>query len=154
MKKHLLIIATDPSPNTIKLREQAIRSVMEMGLDGLTVTLQTPEQTCASDVAETDGVLFGTTENLGYMAGLTKDLFDRCFYDWEDKTEALPVGLYIRAGSDGTGTHRALEAIFTGLNWRLVQPPLILRGDWDDAFLTAVADLAMTMAAGIDAGLY
>ncbi|MBV6633258.1 MAG: flavodoxin family protein [Alphaproteobacteria bacterium] len=152
--KKLLIIATDPSPNTKRLREAAAEAARDPMFDAVEVRLQTPQETQAEDVLGSQAVLFGTTENLGYMAGLTKDLFDRSFYEWEGKTDGLPVALYVRAGSDGTGTRRALESIFTGLNWRLVQPPLTLQGDWDEAFKDAVAELAQTLAAGLDAGIY
>ena len=154
MKKQFLIVATDPSPNTRRLRERALAAVEGLGLEDTAVRLQTPEATTARHVLDAHGLLIGTTENIGYMAGLTKDLFDRCFYEWEGKTDALPVGFYIRAGLDGTATRKALESITGGLNWRLVQPPLILRGSWDDRFPDQVGDLAMTLAAGIDAGMY
>lgn len=152
--KRLLIIATDPSPNMRRLRERAYQAALAVETEAIEVVLQTPSETKAADVLNADALLFGTTENLGYMAGLTKDLFDRCFYDWEGKTDGLPVAVYIRAGSDGTGTRRALEAIFAGLNWRVVQPVLTMRGDWDDEFCAAVAELAQAMAAGLDLGLY
>ena len=150
----LLIIATNPSPNTERLRQTAYQAACDPLFDAVEVLLKTPQETKAADVLAADGILFGTTENLGYMAGLTKDLFDRCFYDWEGKTDGLPVALYIRAGSDGTGTQRALEGIFTGLNWRIVQPILTLKGDWHDDFCPALAELAQAMAAGLDAGIY
>ncbi|MEM6902901.1 MAG: flavodoxin family protein [Pseudomonadota bacterium] len=152
--KQLLIIATDPSPNTRRLRQTAAEAANDPIFDDVSALLKTPLETTATDVLNSQAVMIGTTENLGYMAGLTKDLFDRCFYDWDGKTDGLPVALYIRAGSDGTGTRRALESMFTGLNWRLVQPPLTLQGDWHDAFLDAVAELAQTMAAGLDTGIY
>ncbi|MEO0393035.1 MAG: NAD(P)H-dependent oxidoreductase [Pseudomonadota bacterium] len=152
--RHFLIIATDPSPNTKRLREAAFQAASDPVFDGVNVQLKTPQETMAEDVLAADGILIGTTENIGYMAGLTKDLFDRCFYAWEGKTDGLPVALYIRAGSDGTGTRRALEGIFTGLNWRVVQPILTLQGDWDVQFCPAISELAQAMAAGLDAGIY
>ena len=70
------------------------------------------------------------------MAGATKDMFDRCYNDWLDTTAALPVGIYIRAGLDGTATRRALNGICAGLKWRLVADPLVLCGAWDGGFVT------------------
>tara|TARA_B100000085_G_C18502951_1_gene496284 strand:+ start:545 stop:844 length:300 start_codon:yes stop_codon:yes gene_type:complete len=99
-------------------------------------------------------VLIGTTENIGYMAGATKDMFDRCYNDWLDRSEAKPVGVYIRAGLDGTATRRALESIIGAQRWRLVAAPLILHGDWSDGYPAEVEELAMGMAAGIDAGIF
>jgi hypothetical protein len=66
----------------------------------------------------------------------------------------MPVGLYIRAGLDGTATRRALEGIFSAQRWRLVAAPLILHGNWSDSYPTQVEELATAMAAGLDAGIF
>jgi len=42
----------------------------------------------------------------------------------------------------------------TGLRWTWVQPPLVLKGPWQDDFVAQVEDLAMTLSAGIEAGIY
>ncbi len=60
----------------------------------------------------------------------------------------------IRAGHDGTGTKRALESILTGLRWRQVHELLLLRGQWQDAFLAQAEELGLYMAAGLDAGIW
>ena len=106
------------------------------------------------DVVTANGIIIGTTENIGYMAGATKDMFDRCYNDWLDYSDAKPVAIYIRAGLDGTATKRALTSICSGLKWRLVAEPLILHGDWDDAFCEQVSDLCLGVAAGLDAGIF
>ena len=108
----------------------------------------------SEDVLTCDGLLLATTENIGYMAGLTKDLFDRCYNDWLGTTDGLPAAVYIRAGLDGTATSRALSQILGGLSWRLVRPPLILKGDYKQQFEEEVAELAGAFAAGLDSGLF
>jgi len=70
-----------------------------------------------------------------------------------EKKQGLPCAIMIRAGHDGTGTRRALESILTGLRWKLVQEPLVCRGDWHDDFLAQAETLGMTMAAGLEAGI-
>lgn len=105
-------------------------------------------------VLQADAVILGTTENLGYMSGLTKDFFDRCYYGLLDKKQGMPFAVYIRAGHDGTGSKRAIETINNGLRWQLVQPTLVLKGTWQTQFIDDVATLAMTLAAGLDAGIY
>ena len=55
---------------------------------------------------------------------------------------------------DGTATRRALKGIFSAQKWRLVAAPMILRGDWSDDYPTEVEEMAMAMAAGLDAGIF
>ena len=154
MPKSLLIICHAPSPNTRALAEAALAGARDPDAGALSARLLSPFDVSASDLLEADAVLIGTTENIGYMAGATKDMFDRCYNDWLGASEAKPVAVYIRAGLDGTATRRALESIIGAQRWRLVAPPLILHGDWSPAYTGEVRDLAMGMAAGLDAGIF
>ena len=108
----------------------------------------------SEDVLTCDGLLLATTENIGYMAGLTKDLFDRCYNEWLGTTDGLPAAFYIRAGLDGTAASRALSQIAGGLSWRLIRPPLVLKGDYKQQFEEEVAELAGAFAAGLESGLF
>ena len=154
MSKSLLIIAHAPSANTAALARAALCGATHPDAGQVTAKLASPFEVTSDDLSTHDGIIIGTMENIGYMAGATKDLFDRCYDDWMDRYEGLPVGLYIRAGRDGTATRRALESIIGALRWRLVAAPLILHGDWQDRYCDDVAELAMGMAAGMDAGIF
>lgn len=151
--KTLLFICHAPSENTIRLADRC-----ETAMKDCTENLQTIRKACtevrADDVLGCDGVLISTTENIGYMAGLTKDVFDRCYNDWLGNTDGLPAAIYIRAGLDGTATSRSLSQIANGLNWRLIRPPLILKGVYGDQFEDEVTEFGGAFAAGLDAGLF
>jgi multimeric flavodoxin WrbA len=118
------------------------------------VVSKTPFEAGPEDVLACDGIILGTTENLGYMSGALKDFFDRTYYGVIEEKQGLPLGVYIRAGLDGTGTRRAIESITGGLRWKLVQEPMILHGEWDEAFVDQVEELGLAMAAGLEAGVF
>lgn len=151
--KTLLIVAHAPSPNTEKLAQAALDGAKHPDID-VKVILKSPQETQPEDVLAADALLLGTTENLAYMAGLTKDFFDRCYYPVLEKKQGMPFALYIRAGHDGTGTKLAMKTIITGLRWNQIQDTLILQGKWQDEFTGQVEELAMTLAAGVEAGIY
>ncbi|NWN84268.1 MAG: NAD(P)H-dependent oxidoreductase [Halomonas sp.] len=153
MPKRLLIVAHAPSPNTARLLESAEHGARDSRIEGVEVVVKRPLEAGPDDIRGCDAILLGTPENLGYMSGALKDFFDRSYYDVLEETQGLPCALYVRAGRDGTGTRRAVESITTGLRWRWVQEPLILRGEWQEAFVDQVEELAMTMAAGLEAGV-
>ena len=154
MPKTLLIVANRPSPNTAALADAALAACQNYDGGDIETRCLTPIEVTAPNLFKADAVVIGTTENIGYMAGATKDMFDRCYNDWMDRTEAKPVAIYIRAGLDGTATKRALTSMCSGLKWRLVAEPLILKGDWDDRFINEVAELSLGMAAGLDIGIF
>ena len=106
------------------------------------------------DIIHADGVILGTTENLGYMSGALKDFFDRTYYDVLEKKRGMPYALYVRAGLDGTGTIRGVTSIATGLKWKAVAEPLWCKGDWQDSFVDEAHELGMLMSVGIESGVF
>ena len=154
MSKTLLIAAHTPSANTAALADAALRGAKNPDAGDVRVEMKSPFDISTADVFACDGFIIGTTENIGYMAGATKDMFDRCYNEWLEQKEGLTVGIYIRAGLDGTATRRALEGIVGAQRWRLVASPLILHGEWLDSYPMQVEELAMGMAAGLDAGIF
>lgn len=153
-KKKLLIIAHAPSDNTQQMFDAVVNGACDSEIDNVEVLTLTPLETQADDIISADAIILGTTENFGYMAGLVKDVFDRCYYPCLDKTEGLAFAFYVRAGLDGTGTRRAIESITKGLSWKLVQEPLICKGDFQEEFIEQCRELGMSMAAGLEAGIY
>lgn len=152
-RKQLLIVAHAPSPNTLKLRQAIESGARHRDVEAVDVVVKAPLDAGPEDVLACDAIILGTTENLGYMAGALKDFFDRSYYPCLEKTQGLPFAFYIRAGHDGTGTHRAIESITTGLRWKLIQDPLICRGDYKNEFEEQCCELGLYVAASLDAGL-
>lgn len=152
-RKTLLVVAHAPSGNTRKLLEAVISGAGHPDIDNVDVRCLSPLDTGPEDIQSAQALIIGTTENLGYMAGLVKDVFDRCYYPCLESTQGLPFTFYVRAGHDGTGTRRAIESITTGLRWRLVQEPLICRGEFSEEFVTQCEELGMSMAASLEAGI-
>ncbi len=153
-KKKLLIIAHAPSDNTQHLRDAVLKGATHIDIENVVVVMRAPLDTQPADIIAADAIILGTTENFGYMAGLVKDVFDRCFYPCLEHTEGMPFAFYVRAGLDGTGTCTAIKSITKGLRWKLVQEPLLCKGSWDDAFLAQCEELGLSMAAGLEAGIF
>ena len=151
--KNILFIHHSPSLNTIKLSNHVKKKLCNFSLNVNFKALNSLE-TNASSFHLVDGLIIGTTENFGYMSGLTKDFFDRCYDDLKDKTEGLPIIYYVRAGLDGEGCKVALNKILTGLRWRQVLPPLILKGSWQEDYLKQLENFVLTFASGIELGIY
>ncbi len=88
------------------------------------------------------------------MSGAMKDFFDRTFYPVEGRILPLPCALFISAGNDGSGAVRAIRRIVGGYPFNEVQEPLIAQGEVRDEHLEKARELGMTLAAGLDAGIY
>lgn len=152
--RRLLIVSHVPSPNTRALLDSVLRGARHPDIEGVEVIHKPPLEAGPDDVLAAHGVLLGTTENFGYMSGALKDFFDRSYYPCLEHTEGLPYALYIRAGNDGTGTRNAVERIVTGLRWKAVAEPLLMRGAFQDAWHSQCEELGMMLAAGLEAGVF
>ena len=150
----LLFVCHSPSPNTERLRDAVVRGISHPDITDIELRVLAPLEAEASDVLWADGLILGTTENFGYMAGRIKDFFERIYYPCLEQTQGLPYALYIRAGNDGEGTKVSIKRIITGLRWSIIQEPLICRGDFQAAFVEQCEELGLTMAAGLEAGVY
>ncbi len=153
-EKNLLVVAHTPSPNTQTLCDAVVRGASHTDIENVRVRHVRPLEAQPDDVLWAQAIILGTTENFGYMSGALKDFFDRVYYPCLEHTEGLPYAAYIRAGKDGTGTRIAIEKITGGLRWRPVQAALVLQGDYDPRFEAQCEELGMTIAAGLEAGIF
>ena len=150
---NILVVSNTPSPNTLILQEAVVDGARSIDAKH-DVRSKAPWDATADDVMWSDGIILGTTENFGYMSGAVKDFFERIYYPCLEETEGKPIALFIKGGLDGQGAKTSVERILTGLKWKLIQPPVVLKGDFRVEFSDQCRELGMTMAAGLDAGIY
>ena len=105
------------------------------------------------DLLWANGLLIGTPEHFGYMAGAIKDFFDRTYYPSQSRTEALPYALFVSAGNDGTGAVTSIERIALGYRWKRCADPLIVRGEPRAEDLRCCYELGQMLAAGLALGV-
>ncbi len=152
--RSLLVVAHAPSPNTRRMVRAIVDGAASIETTTVAVRHVPPLEATPADVLGAHALILGTPENLGYMSGALKDFFDRIYYPCLEVTHGRPYALYVRAGTNGTGTLRAVDTIVRGLKWRAVQAPLLCKGPWQDTFVDQCSALGQTMAAGLDADLF
>lgn len=153
-EKTLLVIGYAPSPNTQRLIDACHQGYLDSRCSQISYLFKSAPDVQPQDILQAQAVLLFTTENLSYMSGMMKDMFDRCYYPCLEHTQGLPCAAIIRAGQGGgEGTESALNTILTGLRWRWVQPPLILRGDWQECFIEQAQELAHGLSVALQEGM-
>jgi multimeric flavodoxin WrbA len=141
----LLIVHHTPSPALHSLFEAVRTGASEVA--EVEVVAEPALGATATDVLEADGYLLGTPANLGYMSGALKHWFDTIYYPCLDATARRPCGLYIHGNNDTGGAVAAIEKVVTGLQWKLVQPPLQIIGTPAQPDLDAAWELGAAVAA-------
>lgn len=152
--KRLLIVYHSASGSTAKMAEAVVRGANDPVIDGVEVVVRDALAATAEDVLSADAYILGTPENFGYMSGALKYFLDRVYYACLDKVAGRSYALFVRAGNDGSGAISSVSKIITGLALKQVQEPLLLAGEFDDSRLEECRELGLTMAAGLEAGIY
>lgn len=150
----VLIVSNCPSNNTKKLQNAVVKGCQHDTLDNTTVRALVPWDADADNVLWCDGIILGTTENFGYMSGAIKDFLERIYYPCLQLTEGKPVALFVKGGLDGQGAKTSVERVLVGLKWKFIQPPLVMKGEFQHTFVNQCKTLGTTMAAGLEAGIY
>ena len=153
LKKKILFIHHSPSINTRQLSDCVVKKINKLNLK-ISLKSLAPLDVNFHTFNSVNGVIIGTTENFGYMAGLTKDFFDRNYDLLRETTQGLPIFYYVRAGQDGEGSRLAINKILKGMGWRQVLPPIILKGPWKNSFFDNLEDKISNFANGIELGIY
>ena len=140
----LLVVHHTPSPN--------LQAVLEAVREGVALVeevelVERPALSAgAADLLAADGVLLGTSANIGYMSGALKHFFDTVYYPCLDATVGLPYGVYVHGGDDTAGALTAIGRITGALRWKQVAEPVSLTGAPSAADLDAARELAATVA--------
>ena len=152
--KHLLIVYHSQTGNTERMAEAVLAGARNEEVSGVQVRKLSCWDAGPEDLLWAHGLVLGTPENFGYMSGGMKDFLDRTFYPVEGKLQPLPYAMIISAGNDGTQAPAAIRRIANGYPFKEVQEPVIAVGELADAHLRACRDLGLSMALGVEMGLF
>jgi len=153
-RKHLLIVYHTQSGTTSRMAEAVIRGARNPDVGNVEVRVRPALEATADDLLWCDAFILGTPENFGYMSGAMKYFLDRSFYECVDRIDGRPYALFVRAGNDGTGAITSMRRILKGLAVKEVQDPVLIAGQFDEARLAECEELGMTVAAGLEAGVF
>ncbi|MEO1244680.1 MAG: flavodoxin family protein [Pseudomonadota bacterium] len=153
MSAKLLIVYHSQSGSTSSMAEQVVAGARDPSVQ-IEVRVRDALDGEADDLLWCDGFILGTPENFGYMSGGLKVFLDRVYYECLDKVDGKPYALFVRAGNDGSGAIGSVQRILKGLKVREVQPPLLIAGEFDAQRLPECRELGLTLAAGLEAGVF
>jgi len=153
-EKHLLIVYHSQSGTTSRMADAVIRGAGNPDIAGVEVRVKTALEADADDLIWADAFILGTPENFGYMSGALKYFLDRVFYPCENRINGKPWAMFVRAGNDGTGTIAAVRRILSGLAVKEIQEPVLIVGEFDESRLVECEELGMTVAAGLESGIF
>ena len=150
----LLVVYHSRSGGTQALTDAVVSGATSDDIQGVDVVVKRAFDADADDVRACDAIVLGTPENFGYMSGALKDFLERIYYVVVDETQGRPYALYVKASTDGSGAVRSVERIVAGLKWRAALPPLVVTGAVADDHVAAARELGLTLAAGLEAGIF
>jgi multimeric flavodoxin WrbA len=143
----LLVVHHTPSPATQELLESVLAGTGAEGIEGVAVDLHPALSATVSDLLGADGILLGTTANIGYMSGALKHFFDTVYYPTLEAKRGMPYGYWVHGNNDTAGASRAIESIAGALGWVRSAEPLLVTGPVDRDVREAAFELGGTLAA-------
>ena len=145
----VLLVHHSPTDNVERLAQAAREASALEGLEDVTLVERAALEATAADVLAADAYVLGTTANFGYISGALKHFFDTTYDEVREPTAGRPFTYWIHGGYDTTGAERAMEAITTGLGWKLASPPVVFTGEVTAAHEESVTEAAATTAAAL-----
>jgi multimeric flavodoxin WrbA len=150
----VLIVYHSQKGNTKKLASAVACGVEET--ENAHALFKHASDVTAQDIRNCNAIVICSPEYFGYMAGAVKDLFDRTYEELKDDAAIYkkPYCIVISAGNDGSFALAHIERICTGLRFKRIQHAIICKGLVTEDILTKCVDLGMTIAEGINAGIF
>jgi multimeric flavodoxin WrbA len=150
----ILIIYHSQSGNTERLARAVAAGVSET--ENASANFKQAFDASAQDIRECDAIVFCSPEYFGYMAGAVKDFFDRTYEDLKNDAtiHKKPYCVLISAGNDGSFALTHIERLCKGYRFKKVQHPIICKGPVTEEVLTSCYELGMTIAEGVNAGIF
>lgn len=136
------------------MAQAVIRGANSPEVDGVTTRVKDALEASSDDLLWADAFILGTPENFGYMSGALKLFLDRVYYDCEGKMAGRGFALFVSAGNDGSGAISSIRRILNGLAVRELQEPVLIVGEFDESRLADCEELGLTIAAGLEAGVF
>ena len=136
------------------MAEAVIGGARNSDIDGVDVRVKSALEATSEDLLWADAFILGTPENFGYMSGALKYFLDRVYYECEGKISGKAFALFVRAGNDGSGAITSIRRILSGLSVKEVQEPILIAGEFDETRLADCEELGLTLAAGLEAGIF
>ena len=150
--KKLLIVYHTQGVRTGEMAEAVLRGARQV--DDVETVMKRALDATLDDLLIADGIIFGTPENFGYMAGAIKDFLERVFYPAQGKIEGMAYAIFVAAGNDGSGAVSSIDRIVRGFPMKKVCEPVIAKEKTTTDDLAKCEELGMMLAAGISAGIY
>ena len=150
----ILIVYHSQTGNTKKMAERVAKGARE--IQSTRVMLKKAFETTKEDLCECDGLVIGSAEYFGYMAGAIKDFFDRTYEELRDHKRIFrkPYCVFISAGNDGQGALKHVERICLGYQFKKVHYPVVAKGTITEQDLLHCEELGRIMAAGCKEGIF
>ncbi len=128
-----------------------IRSV-----EGAKAVMKPALEAAVGDLLACDGVVIGSPEYFGYMAGGVKDFFDRTYEQARGDKQIFrkPYAVFVNAGNDGSGALQSIERICRGYQFKKNHEPIIAQGTVTDEILQRCFELGATIGAGCREKIY
>jgi len=150
----VLVIYHSQTGNTEKLAQSVAKGVSQT--ENATAMFRHAPHVKAGDMKDCDAMVICSPEYFGYMAGAIKDLFDRTYDELKDdpKIWKKPYCVVISAGNDGSFALSHIERICKGFRLKMVQRPIICKGQVTEEILAQCVELGMTIAEGVNARVF